>query len=81
MPLPDHPLRRWRKSKGYTTTELSELLRSTGVEFKPRSIIAVESGYRHPAYEVCEAIETLSGKVVSIAELRHWPLRPYQPQQ
>jgi len=70
-----HPLRRWRKNRKYTTLDISHLLKARGVEFKRRSLLAVEDGWRRPAYDVCEIIEAITGGVVTVAELRHWPLR------
>jgi predicted transcriptional regulator len=77
--LPSHPLRKWREARGYSAADVSALLKSRGFEFKKRTITAVEDGWRRPAYDVCEALESITGKAVTIAELRHWPLRESPP--
>lgn len=73
--LPTHPLRKWREARGYTTEDIAALIKSRGVEFKRRSVVAIEDGWRHPAYRVCEILESITGSAVTISELRHWPLR------
>lgn len=73
---PVHPLRKWREDQSYSTQDVSSLITSRGEPFKPRSVLAVEDGWRHPSYEVCKIIESITGNTVTVEQLRHWPLRP-----
>lgn len=73
--VPIHPFRAWRKSKGYSLEHASALIEARGFSFKPRSVLAVEDGWRRFAYDVCEAIEAITDGEVKVSQLRHWPMR------
>jgi hypothetical protein len=72
---PTHPLKKWRKDQRYTPADVSSLIEGRGRHFKDRSVVAVEDGWRHPAYEVCVVIEAITGGTVTVEQLRAWPLR------
>lgn len=73
--LPIHPLKRWRQQQNYSAADVSSLIEGRGRPFKDRAVIAVEDGWRHPAYEVCVIIQAITGGNVTVEQLRAWPLR------
>ena len=70
-----HPLRAWRERRRFSAADVSALIEARGFAFKRRSVLAVEDGWRHPAYDICEVIQAITDGEVTIAVLRHWPLR------
>ncbi len=72
-----HPLKAWRTAVGraFSARDVSALISARGKKFGARSVVAVEDGWRRPGYDICEAIEEITGGMVTIAQLRHWPVR------
>lgn len=75
--VPVHPLKAWRTAddRQFSAADVSALIESRGFNFKERTVIAVEDGWRRPKYDVCEVIEKITNGAVTIPQLRHWPLR------
>lgn len=73
----EHPLRAWRTApeRGFSAADVSALVQARGFKFRPRTVLAVEEGWRHPGYLTCEAIEQITQGAVTVSQLRHWPLR------
>lgn len=76
----NHPLRIWRRGAQISAESFVGLLAERGYVLTPRYISeAIEGAYRHPAFEVCEAIQEITDGAVTVAMLRHWPLRDATP--
>jgi transcriptional regulator with XRE-family HTH domain len=71
----NHPLRAWRLSQRWSRETLATLLQGLGRQAKARTLEAIENGFRRPSFELCEAIETLSGGKLCARDLRKHPLR------
>ena len=70
-----HPFRRWREKAGYSAETAAAMIRAKGRQVSKRYLDAIETSQRRPAYETCEAMQSLTEGVVTVAALRHWPLR------
>jgi hypothetical protein len=70
-----HPFRRWREKAGYSADVAAAMIRAKGRQVSKRYLDAIETSQRRPAYETCEAMQSITEGAVTVAALRHWPLR------
>lgn len=74
---PPHPLKEWRKAKGWSRETLAKLASALAPEhaIKARSLEAIENSYRRPCYELCVAFQNVTADDVTVDELRRHPLK------
>jgi hypothetical protein len=70
-----HPFRRWREKVGYSADTAAAMIRAKGRQVSKRYLDAIETSQRRPSYETCEVMQAITEGAVTVAALRHWPLR------
>ena len=70
-----HPFRRWREKVGYSADTAAAMIRAKGRQVSKRYLDAIETSQRRPSYETCEVMQSITEGAVTVAALRHWPLR------
>jgi DNA-binding XRE family transcriptional regulator len=68
-----HPLRKWREKKDLSRAQVAALLAQKGRAVSAKAVELIENSWRHPSYELCVAIYSLTK--IPVATLRAWPLR------
>jgi transcriptional regulator with XRE-family HTH domain len=73
---PVHEFKTWRADKGWSLEKTAERLARLGVNLKPRSIQAIEYGFRRPDPPDLFKFERLTGGDVTAEHFATFPLRP-----
>jgi transcriptional regulator with XRE-family HTH domain len=73
---PVHEFKTWRASKGWSLEKTAQRLARLGVNLKPRSIQAIEYGFRRPDLPDLFKFERLTAGEVKAEHFATFPLRP-----